>query len=216
MKTTNFFIDFIIVGLIGASALFFLVYMIRDDILLLVLQNTNSVLQLTPILTVVTYIIGVVFNQFSDQLVKGLLFLPKLKKIKEEKDQLEKEFGLTDHDYVQEIVYRSPSAYEYLSYRRSIIRIIRSLMVFAILVLVLHPVSSLGALYFSAMKWSPRNAFLLSLLVILLLLLGLTLRKVEVGYFKAIRSFYSIIQDDKAGTPTPGKGNGDYNTVRIL
>ena len=114
---------------------------------------------------------------------------------------------LTDHDCVQEIVYRSPSAYEYLSYRRSIIRIIRSLMVFAILVLVLHPVSSLGALCFGAMKWSPRNAFLLSLLVILLLLLGLTLRKIEVGYFKAIRSFYEIIQKDKAGTP--GKGNGD-------
>jgi len=196
MKTTNFFIDFIIVGLIGIGAILVPIFMLDHGLLAILLQNTDIIIKLTPVITIVTYVFGVVFNQFSDRVDDLLHSFRWLKDIKTERQRFKNDFGKSDHDCIQYIVIKSTSAYEYLSYRRSVIRIIRALLTMSLIILILHPVSSAIASIFIDLRWSLSNMVIMITLSALLSFLVYTLRKIELGYFAAVRNFYISISNE--------------------
>ena len=196
MKITNFFIDFVVIGVIAGFCIILPIWMFNPTFCGQIITNAKDKIYLTPVATIVTYILGIIFNQISDQVIKKVSFLPILKDIRQERDtftDLEK----SDHDCLQSIVYKSPSAYEYLSYRRSIIRITKALIMFSAIIIIVHPLNSLVAAVYVDMGWSIENTVILVLLTMLLIIKTITLRKVEVGYFKAIKSFYNIISEQE-------------------
>lgn len=199
MKTTNFFIDFVVIGVIAGFCVILPIYMFNHSFYEQILTNAKDKIYLTPVLIIIVYIFGIIFNQICDQVIKKMLFLPILKDIQRERDTF-KELKKSDHDSVQRIVYESPSAYEYLSYRRSIIRITKALIIFSAIVIIAHPLSYLVGTIYINMVWSFENTVILVLLTLLLIIMTVTLRKVEVGYFKAIKSFYNIIIESENKT----------------
>ncbi len=200
MRISNFFTDFIIIGVVAAFAAALPFCMLFPGECTLLVRSSKDQMHLMPIVIVVIYIIGIIFNQVADYIVRKMYDLPILRPIQEVRDSISTP-GNTDHDRVQRVVLNSAAAYEYLSYRRSIIRIIRALIVFALSVLVLHGISVVVGSFFADLVWSWRNAVLVSCLIILLAITIPILLKVEIGYFRAIASFDEII------SAMPSKGN---------
>lgn len=199
MKTTNFFIDFIVVGLIGIAALCLPVAMLGSGFRAGLIHHADTIIKLTPILTVATYAYGVLFNQVSDRmddLLSACVSWEWLRAVDRARTRLKEKTGRTDHDCVQYIVLHSPAAYEYLSFRRSVLRIIRALLTMCLVVLVFHPISALVLLFGGhSLSWSGTNAVAIVSLALLTIFMVYTLRKLGVGYFSSIESFYFSLQE---------------------
>ncbi len=134
MKTTNFFIDFIICGVVSCFAIAITGNIAGWNLLnsTLFIDTKNKAL-LLPVVAVLVYVIGIIVNQISDTLLQKLTKPLKLTQIVISEESFKKELGISYHKTLQNIVKESQSAYEYLSYRRSVIRIIR-IMLFLTLV----------------------------------------------------------------------------------
>ena len=201
MKTTNFFIDFIVVGFIGIAALCLPVAMLGNGFRVTLVHHADTIIKLTPILTVATYAYGVLFNQVSDRvddLLSACVSWDWLLVVDRARTGVREKTGRTDHDCVQYIVLHSPAAYEYLSFRRSVLRIIRALLTMCLIVLVSHPLSSLVlTLGGHRLSWSGTNASVTAVLAMLTVFMVYTLRKLGIGYFSSIESFYFSLQEDK-------------------
>lgn len=205
MKTTNFFIDFIVVGLIGIFAVGLPVAMMRENFIPAIMAHADVVLKLTPVLTVAVYAWGVLYNQVSDRvddILSKCIPLSLLCDVRTEQKKLEAFAGMSDHDCIQYIVLRSPAAYEYLSFRRSVLRIIRALLSMCLLVPLAHGIS---ILYFGIvgqdLEVSAANSIILSILCVMAAFMVYTLRKLGIGYFRAVRSFYGFLVKDPPQRP---------------
>lgn len=198
MKTTNIFIDFIVVGTIGIAAFAIPICMIWGDVIYTIFNNTNILINLTPVLTVITYAFGVFFNQIADRIGDIIHRLPWLRHVLEKRQSFQDDFGATDHHCIQYIVTKSAEAYEYLSFRRAVVRIIRSVMAAQLLVFLLHLVVSFAASTVTQTAFSLTNTIILILDILILPFTLFILRKLEIGYFLAAKSFYTTLHEDQA------------------
>ena len=128
MKTTNLFIDFLVIGFLAAVPVlpFAISYCnVYPPDWESISEGRALVL---PIGMLAIYVLGMLFNQVSGyfvELLGKLRFLPSSKKLENEA------FGSLGTDYhtaVQLIVTKSTDAFAYLSYRRTVIRIYRAIL----------------------------------------------------------------------------------------
>lgn len=202
LKTTNFFIDFIVVGVIGIMAFFLPILMADYGVLSWLISNSGTIIKLTPILTVGTYAFGVLYNQISDRtddLLAKCIPVPYLRAVEDARKDLFQNTGYSDHDCIQYIVIQSPPAYEYLSFRRSVLRIIRAMLAMCLAVPLLH---FLLVIFFvvrgDRVRWSTENLLVIGILLLFGTFCVYTLRKLAIGYFSAVRSFYVFLRTEKA------------------
>lgn len=165
-------------------------------------RNSGTIIKLTPILTVGTYAFGVLFNQISDRtddLLAKCIPVPYLRAVEDARKELIQKTGYSDHDCIQYIVIQSPPAYEYLSFRRSVLRIIRAMLAMCLAVPLLHfALVILFSLHGERMRWSTENLLVIGCLLIFGTFCVYTLRKLAIGYFSAVRSFYVFLRMEKA------------------
>lgn len=134
MKTTNLFIDFLIIGALVyvafASACYFAGYCELFNPIVMETKDKEFIL---PLATVLTYATGILFNQISDNFLKITKNFLRLTKIDSTENELGEKLGVSYHEALQKIIKDSQQAYDFLSYRRSIIRIFRTLFTLSLL-----------------------------------------------------------------------------------
>ncbi len=199
MKLTNLFIDYIVIGIVAVSVLSFPYYFVAGkNILELITQDTKNKSLILPYITILIYVIGIVFNQLSDLIInkfQRILFLEDIKKLK---SSFKESIRINYHEGLQLIVCKSRNALDYLSYRRSILRIIRSLVgalivshVAIMSILLVHIFSPKFEITFTASKWT-----VFGILIILSVVIRSILIKVEKGYYSAVKNFYTVLKND--------------------
>lgn len=198
MKTTNFFIDFLIIGFIGLITFTvpILVYFEKglDSLISTLVHNTSALYISTATITI--YIIGIIYNQFVDIIIDKLDKILRLSEIHSKKSEIEKEFNIESYHYlVQLIVLNSPSSYDYLSYRRTIIRIIRSLLLSSIIMIIIHLLTAIIGTFIWGSAFSVFNSVLILLMLFSLFLFRHTYIRLHKGYYNAIRYFSKIIEE---------------------
>lgn len=186
MKTTNLFIDFLVIGFLAAvPALPFVIGYCKAQPPDWKSLSERSAL-LLPIGTVAIYVLGMLFNQVSGYVIKLLgkiRFLPSTKQLQN------KAFSGLDTDYhnaVQLIVTKSTDAYTFLSYRRTVIRIYRAIL------------TSMFCLSVSVMifqfSWPPHldcHTLIALFSLGVAVFAGIVLAKNLRGYYSAIKIFYN-------------------------
>lgn len=203
MRTTNLFIDFLIVGFIGliTITLPFLLFFKETFRLIIKYDYQNQAAFFFTIATVLIYIIGIVFNQLADILIKKSTWLLRLQDINDTKNEIEEEFNLDNYHYlIQLIVQNSNSSYNYLSYRRTIIRIIRALLISSIAIIIIHLLAALIFSFIFGSKFSAINLSILLCLVLASFLLRYIYIRLYKGYFNATRNFAKIIEENYSKT----------------
>ena len=191
MKTTNLFIDFLVIGFIGVLPLFYCYYVLLGKLEIPCdLFGENLPLTL-PIATISIYLLGMLYNQLSSYFVKflGLVrLLPSTAKL------LETSFSkhnLQYHTALQTVIYRSTEAYAYLSYRRSVLRIFRS-MILGMSVLI----TSTVVIFFVSDNISLlATATTILLLFSVLVLSCIVFTKNLKGYYSSIVNFHKVLLD---------------------
>ncbi len=162
-------------------------YCLELDILA---KNTSLSL---AIITLSVYLIGVLYNQISGYFVKILGYL----KIMPRSSSLRKKsFSNSDIDYheaLQSVIAKSSDAYSYLSYRRSMVRIFRSLIFTAFLLFISSFIKYISM---------DQSHYALNILILLIpFLLFVFSRIVYVknikGYYSSITNFYNILTQNE-------------------
>ncbi|RZB31573.1 MAG: hypothetical protein SRB2_04542 [Desulfobacteraceae bacterium Eth-SRB2] len=191
MKTTNLFVDFLIIGVLSFLALAGACYFAGiSKIIEFALTSTKDRALLFPIGTVTIYVVGILVNQFADSFLKLLKVPFGLTAIEEAESNLREEVGVSYHEALQKTVMASQSAYDYLSYRRSVIRVFRSLTAlsvvspFVCLIMVF-----IGRAFGNIASWRTVAAFIL-VTIIVASFSRQRLVKLQVGYYEAIVNFY--------------------------
>jgi|GEM_PF-2607154 len=192
MKTTNFFIDFIICGVVSCFAIAITGNIAGWNLLngTLFIDTKDKAL-LLPVVAVLVYVIGIIVNQIADTLLQKLTKPLKLTQIVISEESFKKELGIRYHKALQNIVKESQSAYEYLSYRRSVIRIIR-IMLFLTLVspIVTICIAFIRSICGVSTSWHNVLLFVVGNLISVLFL-RFRFIKLQVGYYNAIKNFYA-------------------------
>jgi fructose-specific phosphotransferase system IIC component len=186
MKTTNLFLDFILIGFILAFFAFFAVYMAEPSALEYIYQMLKiDQISSFSIYVIFLYIVGIGFNQFSDSFIKLIGRLPFIKV----EDIKKSEY----HKKLQLIVIKSSTAYEYLSFRRSIIRITRVLFTSSFIFLILYCCLIVVKSFEQNVEFEIKTI----IIAISVILIGLYFWKVNIrllsGYYKAIENFYNSL-----------------------
>ena len=203
MKTTNFFIDFIIIGFIAITCVITPVYMHDHTILMNILTyKTKDQIHLAPLITIAIYILGIIFNQLADFLISMLKKVLKLQKIEEASNNIKVKLDKSYHECLQNIVYKSQSAYDYLSYRRSIIRIIRALIIASIIIILSHIIISIIYCFITQIQIHLVNSIIMTILIFSIFFLRTRLIKIHSGYYLAIQNFQMEIQSEIEREPT--------------
>ena len=198
MKTTNLFTDFLIIGLIGFLCLLLPYLIINPELLdfLIKTEIKNSGLSIA-VATITIYILGIIFYQLSDSGLKKLSKTFFLNSISNVKDRVNQEVNIDYHLALQKIVVYSKNSYNYLSYRRTMLRVFRALIFSCFLFVLLHLFYSVSLFIFTDinLQFSPTN----TLILIGVLLLGIFVRFIYIkqykGYFSAIINFVKLIND---------------------
>lgn len=196
MKTTNLLVDYVLVGavwVLSFCAILDLSGLFSPD-----LVDTISDLDaaLIPAALAIVYVVGVALDQFSNRILELLSAVLRTSELSEYRDKL---FGtkLEYHCALQRVVIRSQRAFDYLSYRRSAYRVVRSLFA---AVLIVVPFAFVSTVY-EAIKSDPKcvqsaiNSFLLILAFFFLRAETIRLHK---GYLSALHNFDCIICHDFA------------------
>ena len=195
MSTTNLLVDYVISGTMGFLTLFLPLVIIDMKHLTNMLTGSSSVGAIGAIfVTVLLYALGILFYQFSDFFKKKLFVLFGIKSIDEKEIELNKYTEMKYHEALQYIVCKSEKAYDYLSFRRTIIRIMRTILAFGVFTSIMHMLYSAyfsitsGMLAFSLLNMFFcvgcvfLSAFAIKILIIL-----------EIGYFSAMINFVQVI-----------------------
>ncbi|MCB2262799.1 MAG: hypothetical protein LGR52_07665 [Candidatus Thiosymbion ectosymbiont of Robbea hypermnestra] len=192
MKTTNFFIDYLVIGVIFVLGLLLPVYIFDPDYLdAIISYSTKDRPYMLPLLTVFLYISGIIFNQLSDVFLSKAGKLLGLGKIQEEENLLNDIVEGGYHVALQKVVITSQSAYDFLSFRRSIIRIFRSLVV----MLLLSLASSIIIEIIDSSACDLSTYYIFAACFFLLIFVRYRIIKLQVGYYKAIANFYVNCED---------------------
>lgn len=195
MNTTNLITDYIISGLLGLLCLALPFFMLNPNLLsaLLSLDLKNETV-IAILVTVICYSFGVIFNQFADYFEDKIFSIFKIKVITESEDDLKQKLNFDHHYALQFIVCKSETAYNYISFRRTMIRILRAILSLSILLPVLHLLYSLiflikgDRLVFSSLNFV---ICLISVLMVYFVIKGLI--KLYKGYYAALINFVKVI-----------------------
>ena len=191
MKTTNFFIDYLVIGVILFAGLFYPMQTINPKCLEFIANySMKDKPYILPLITVFVYISGIMFNQISDVFLSKTRKLFGLGKIYKEEMKLDKIVEGGYHAALQRVIFTSQSAYSFLSFRRSTIRIFRALFVVLLMLIVYF----ILIIVLNALNISLNGQHNNSLLIIFLALLSFVryrMIKLQIGYYKAIENFYT-------------------------
>lgn len=192
MKTTNLLLDHILVGAIWLGSALIPWLLADPDWLPRILKSAAlEKAALLPAVTVLVYICGVAFDQFANRILDYLARPLGLQAIGSARRAFPDDSGASYHEALQAVVARSQRAYDYLSYRRSVIRIIRSLFVVALLLAPTLTVSALVNLTGWANSPRPLVNFLgLGLVILAGAFLRQEIIRLHLGYFSALKNFY--------------------------
>ena len=200
MKITNFFVDFILLGTILLGTIFMLIYLYNENLfigLISLMKTTECIpnIYLIPFATILTYIIGIFYSQCIDTNLQRFRKIYRLNEVKVKEDSFSNEFNKTYHQCLQKVILNSQTAYDYLSYRRSIIRIIRTSFFSTFLILVLYPLISLISIIFFKIKmeFSVKNIIIYIVIMIFAIFLRRRFIKLSIGYYDAITNFYALL-----------------------
>lgn len=191
MKTTNLFIDFLVIGFLSLlPALPFTIdYLSASPPDWKVLAEQSSLL--LPAIMMIVYILGMLFNQMSSYVITILSKIKVVPSSKQFQDVAFENINTDYHSALQLVITKSSDAYAYLSYRRSIIRIYRALltsMLFLSITLVIsHPVPRLS--------FDMRNVIAICCFVITVFA-GLVFFKNLKGYYSSIAIFFRNFSED--------------------
>jgi hypothetical protein len=188
MKTTNFFIDYLVIGMILLLGFLLPIYSYDRSIFDLISTfSTKEKSYIIPLLTISLYISGIIYNQISDVFLSKFSKVFGLGRIEKAENRLNDEINGGYHAALQKVVITSQSAYDFLSFRRSIIRIFRALTVTLFLSLLISimvcAISSLSCITELYIFWCTY--------LLLFLFVRYRMIKLEVGYYRAISNFYT-------------------------
>lgn len=201
MKTSNLFVDHILVGTVWVIVIFIVIILVALPFPAIDL-GSDSISDgfLIAILAVVTYVLGVLFDQFSDRTLKLLISVLRMNKISDEKSGIKIATEVPYHEALQVTVTRSQRAYEYLSYRRSVLRVIRSFFVStAIASPIIWIIAIIRLVQFD---WPEQIAASISfgiLLTVAAIFLRIEVISLYAGYYDAIINFYKDLHQERAG-----------------
>lgn len=120
-----------------------------------------------------------------------------MEKILKEEEKIKELVDGGYHAALQKVVFSSQSAYDFLSFRRSIIRIFRALAVGLLLSFILSVSGEAVKLFHST-----SNGLIFYLLLVIHVALFAFIRyrmiKLQVGYYKAITNFYLSSEEKKS------------------
>ena len=188
MKTTNLFIDFLIIGFLATIPVtpFVVDYCAMKPLEWKPLVECSALL--LPPATVTIYILGMLFNQIAGYVAK---FLSKIRVLPSSKKLQEKAFsglGTEYHSALQLVVTKSSDAYAYLSYRRSVIRIYRALLTSMLFLSVLLVISHNISLFLFDSK-----TVIVLCSIMITVFAGVVLAKNIKGYYHSIAIFFHYL-----------------------
>ena len=197
MKTTNLISDFLIIGFI-MSLSFYMPFVIYFNLnipqIFMFFKGIDTALVIV-LFTGIIYVLGIVFNQISDYMVKILDKFLRHSSIKSKEEEMEESLNDKYHNMVQKIVYASQTSFEYLSYRRTIIRIIRSTYIGIIIFLAEYLIICIGGAFMINSVFSLTNLFVILIIIIMGIFIRYTYIRVYRGYYDAVYNFIVIINN---------------------
>ena len=199
MNTTNLITDYIISGILGILTCLLPLLMVDHAALnFLFFSEIKNETILAVAVTVIGYAFGVVFNQIADYIEDLFYKTFKITVVQDAEDDLKTKCNFNHHYALQLVVSKSQSAYDYISFRRTMIRIIRSLMCLFILVPILHLMYIIFyRINGHTLHFSLSNLFLLLICILLVYISYRMLKKIYKGYYAAITNFALIIKEDR-------------------
>lgn len=192
MKTTNLFIDFLIIGFIGVLPLFPFYHAISGKLEITRDELSKLTSMILPIVTASVYLIGMLYNQLSGYFVKMLGVVRGVPSPKKLQESIFSKSNLDYYQALQTIISKSPEAYAYLSYRRSIVRIFRSM----ILSMSVFIVSTVIALLLPDSISSVEGGVMIILSTLILVFSHIVFAKNLKGYYLSIVNFYKVVCDE--------------------
>lgn len=196
MKTANLFIDYLIVGFLSVACFLIPYFMIFRDTSFLHYSIEGKGYTIIPILTIAIYIIGLIFNQVFDRLISLLEKILKTESVAKERNLFPRKLSHTYHECLQFIVCNSTNAYDYLSFRRTVIRILRASIGSSIFILILYPIYLIIASINYELEFSIVNTVIILLVLCFIIFLRYIYIKTHIGYYKAIINFYKTLKDE--------------------
>ncbi|NND23337.1 MAG: hypothetical protein HKN86_01455 [Acidimicrobiia bacterium] len=179
MKTTNFFIELLVIGIGAVICLISIFYLIIGDQLLHLLQKLDSPLFILP-MTAIVYVLGIVFDRLFDTIIS-------------KKDKVLRSDYIEDDEYnvVKSSYYDDSAAVrQVFDYTKSRIRITRSWMFYFFIIFILSIIyaisSSIGYFYLVG--------------VVLLLLSWLTYfswKKLTISFNGLLKTMYTLMTSKK-------------------
>jgi len=198
MKTSNLITDFLIIGIICVISITMPYFIIYPDKLksIINIKFENPTL-LIALFTIVTYILGILFYQFSDYGIKFLSRVLVIKEIQNTKKDIEEKLGMGYHNALQMVVIKSKNSFDYLSYRRTIIRVIRAILFSSFLFVFLHLIYSLIlCICGEKLIFSKINTLVIIVVIGLNIFTRFVYIKQYTGYFNAIVIFNKLLNID--------------------
>ena len=198
MNTTNLITDYIISGVIGILCFVIPYFMIDNSCLsaFMEIEAKNSTIIAIFILAI-TYSYGVFFNQIADYLENKFFIVLRNKIVDRSESKIKEDIKVDHHYALQYIVAKSETAYDYISFRKTMIRIMRCLFLLTIAIPVLHIAYSIILKFCGeSLCFSCRNFFTcIFLFFVGVIFVNNTLTKLYSGYYAAITNFYIVIKN---------------------
>ncbi len=195
MNTTNLIADYLIAGLIGILTIIIPYLLINPFFLYQILDNLKENNSIIIILGLVIYTFGILYNQLSD-IIENKFFKNNFIQINEEK--VKEKTNLDHHFALQFIVINSESAYNYLSFRRTMVRILRTLLVSFCIFIFLHLIySTFIHIFIHKLTFSLFNFIIIIFLITFAFFTSKIVEKLYTGYYAAIINFVKVIETNK-------------------
>jgi hypothetical protein len=196
MNTTNIITDYIISGVLGALTFFIPWFMIDGTILPSFLHTEikkETIIAIAMVL--LAYSFGIIFNQIADYLEDQFFKLFKITVVDESEKKLKEVLEFDHHYALQFIVAKSETAYEFISFRRTMIRIVRTILCMVIFIPLLHlTYSIIFRVSGHHLIFSLNNFYIILICLIFVFISSKILKKLYKGYYSAITNFALILK----------------------
>jgi hypothetical protein len=197
MNTTNLITDYIISGFLGLLALLIPWCMLDHTIIMFILNmkiEKETIIAIGVVL--ISYSFGVLYNQIADYLEDTFFNLFGIKIVVDAETKLKTALNFDHHYALQLVVSKSESAYEYISFRRTMIRIVRALLCLFIFIPTLHLIY-LVIFHFEGkfLIYSRDNLVIIIMCLFLIFISTKVLIKLYKGYYAAITNFALILNE---------------------
>lgn len=189
MATTNLVVDYLIIGVSSFAWMLPALFILLGEQWLS--KITSPGIATAFAMLGIVYILGICMSRFADDLMDR-----KNDRMRDE--VFENDKNTTYHSMLNLIILRSESAADYLSYRRSIVRITRACAVNFLLGIVAWPAWYLYERYLGLAPSSVLTLLVCLGCLLLFLLLYKAWPVVLKGYFYSIRDMYEYLRQDSA------------------